>query len=183
MDDSKSRELENLYYEHKDMVFRIGLRFSRGNEEWAMDRVQEVFLRLAEKWESLPQIENYKAFIYRTTMNLCINKVRRQKNILHLMTRFFNPSKEIPTALGSPLPAPDSVAAENQDLRLLDDAIAALPPKIQATVIMYYLEDIEIPAIARILGINKGTVSRRLKTARGKLAELLGERWFQENGT
>ncbi|MBU1240618.1 sigma-70 family RNA polymerase sigma factor [Myxococcota bacterium] len=178
---SKSQDLESLYREHKDMVFRVCMRFGRGDSEWAMDRLQEVFLRLAERWELLPDIDNYKAFIYRTTMNLCINNVRRKKNIFHLMSRFFAPGKEIHTAVGTALREPDGAAEDKENLRLMDDAIGQLAPKQRAVIIMYYFEDIEIPAIATILGVNKGTVSRRLKAGREQLADILGKGWFNDH--
>jgi RNA polymerase sigma-70 factor, ECF subfamily len=181
MSGSKKLDLEDLYHEYKDMVFRVSFRFSRGDKEWAMDRVQDVFLRLAERWDILPEIENHKAFIYRITMNLCINKVRRKKNIFGLMVRFFKPGKEIATAIGVDFKSPDDHAHQNDVLKKLDEAIAQLPPKHQGVVIMYYLEDIGIPAIADILELNKGTISRRLKSAHEKLAVILGERWLVEN--
>ncbi|MBU1221548.1 sigma-70 family RNA polymerase sigma factor [Myxococcota bacterium] len=173
-------ELEKLYMEHKDMVYRVCLRFSHGDSEWALDRMQEVFLKLADKWSALPEIDNHKAFIYRTTFNLCINHSKRQKSLLSLFTKYFN-ADVIDTVAGEPIALPSDAAEKNELLSRLDNALGKLDDKHRESVIMYYLEDIDIPEIASILGVNKGTISRRLKSAREIMAKSLGKEWFDEN--
>ncbi|MBN2725460.1 MAG: sigma-70 family RNA polymerase sigma factor [Deltaproteobacteria bacterium] len=167
-------ELEKLYIENKDMVYRVCLRFSYGDSEWASDRMQEVFLKLADKWHDLPDINHPKSFIYRTTFNLCVNNIKRKKNLLKLFAKFFN-SDVIDSVSGEDYIPPDKSAEDNEMLKQLDKALSVLDEKQRMAVIMYYFEDVEIPEIARILGINKGTVSRRLKSAREKLARELGK--------
>lgn len=168
-----SEIFEELYRTHRDMVYRVCLRFKRGDPEWAADRTQEVFLRLAERWEQLPEMESQKAFLYRTAMNLCINQVRRERTLSELMARFFRGETYVHTAGGSGFELPDQAADDAQWLALLDAAIEKLPPKQRAVVILYYLEEIDIPEIARILHLNKGSVSRRLQSARRALARML----------
>lgn len=165
---------EELYRTHKDMVYRVCLRFRRGDPEWAADRTQEVFLRLAERWEQLPEMESPKAFLYRTAMNLCINQVRREQNFSQLLSRFFGGQTHVPTAGGYAFAAPDEAVSDAQWLARMDEAVAQLPPKQRAVVILYYFEEIDIPEIARILHLNKGSVSRRLQSARKALARFLG---------
>lgn len=155
------------------MVYRVCLRFKRGDPEWAADRTQEVFLRLAERWEQLPEMESPKAFLYRTAMNLCINQVRRERTLADLVTRFFRGETHVHTAGGYEFSAPDEAVSDAQWLARLDAAVAQLPPKQRAVVILYYMEEIDIPEIARILHLNKGSVSRRLQSARKALARFL----------
>ncbi len=167
--------LEQLYRDYRDMVYRVCLRFRRRDPEWAADRLQEVFLRLAERWDQLPLMENPKAFIYRTTMNICINQVRREQNLIQLVNRFFFRATTIHTATGTDFVPPEQAASDAQWLQLLDEAMETLPPGQRAVVIMYYLEGIDIPEIGRILHLNKGSVSRRLKSARKNLACFLAD--------
>lgn len=167
-----SEVFDELYRTHKDMVYRVCLRFKRGDTEWAADRTQEVFLRLAERWEQLPEMESPKAFLYRTAMNLCINEVRRERTIAERMLRFFRGETHVHTASGAVFDPPEKAVSDAQWLALLDEAIEKLPPKQRAVVILYYLEEIDIPEIAHILHLNKGSVSRRLQSARKALARM-----------
>jgi len=175
MRQAASETIAELYLAHKDMVYRVCLRFRRGDPEWAADRTQEVFLRLAERWDQLPEMESPKAFVYRTTMNVCINQVRREQNLVSLLNRFFFAEPVVHTASGTDFVQPEKAASDAQWLERLDGALAQLPVKQRVVVIMYYLEDIDIPEIARILHLNKGSVSRRLKAARKALAGFLGD--------
>jgi len=175
MRQASSDTIAELYLAHKDMVYRVCLRFRRGDPEWAADRMQEVFLRLAERWDQLPEMDSPKAFIYRTTMNVCINQVRREQNLVTLLNRFFHKEPSVYTAGGTDFVQPEKAASDAQWLERLDGALATLPVKQRVVVIMYYLEDVDIPEIGRILHLNKGSVSRRLKAARKQLAMFFGE--------
>ncbi|PKN23790.1 MAG: hypothetical protein CVU65_13570 [Deltaproteobacteria bacterium HGW-Deltaproteobacteria-22] len=175
MRQASSDTIAELYLAHKDMVYRVCLRFRRGDPEWAADRMQEVFLRLAERWDQLPEMDSPKAFIYRTTMNVCINQVRREQNLVTLLNRFFHKEPSVYTAGGTDFVQPEKAATDAQWLERLDGALASLPVKQRVVVIMYYLEDVDIPEIGRILHLNKGSVSRRLKAARKQLAVFFGE--------
>ena len=180
MNGSPTLELTKLYEEYKDMVYRVCLRFKKGDSDWAADRMQEVFLKLTEKWNDLPEISNYKAFIYRITVNTCINHLRREKKLIEIFTKFFLEDTQIDSVRGVQIKTPEHSGADSEALHKIDRALSLLPPKQRAVVIMYYFEDIDIPAIAEILQVNKGTVSRRLKSARQKLAEILNEEEFNK---
>jgi hypothetical protein len=71
-------------------------------------------------------------------------------------------------------PAPDEEAAAWRDLRpLLDEAIAGLPEKYRAPVVLCYLEGRTNEEAARELGCPKGTVAVRLMRARERLRRRL----------
>ena len=53
-------------------------------------------------------------------------------------------------------------------------AIDGLPEKYRLAVVLYYFEDMEISAAARVLRIPEGTVKSRLSKARTLLKEALG---------
>ncbi|MDA3815090.1 MAG: sigma-70 family RNA polymerase sigma factor [Patescibacteria group bacterium] len=178
---SPEKKLEKLYFEFKDMVFRIAMRFSRGNKEWAYDIVQETFLKLAQKLKDSDDIRDPKPFIYRTAMNLCINKINRKNNISRLMRKFFYKHTTIDSAYGNYEISPENTVYNNEVLDKLEKAISQLNHKRRIAVIMYYLEGVDIPSIAEYLGVNKGTVSRRLKQAREKLEKILGREWFEQH--
>ncbi len=80
---------------------------------------------------------------------------------------------ELP-AEGPPAAAGDEEAAAWRDLRpLLDEAIAGLPEKYRAPVVLCYLEGRTNEEAARELGCPKGTVAVRLMRARERLRRRL----------
>lgn len=54
------------------------------------------------------------------------------------------------------------------------DALATLPPRVRACVVLRFFDDLTVPQIARTLGIAEGTVKRYLSDGLGQLELALG---------
>ena len=62
---------------------------------------------------------------------------------------------------------------------IVRDGVAALPPKHQSVVVLYYLHGLSLQETAQILGVRLGTVKLRLHYAlRGLRSHLEGDRRF-----
>jgi len=68
---------------------------------------------------------------------------------------------------------PEASATRNLERRVLNEAIAALPPQFREVLVLRELEDLSYRDIARIAGAPIGTVMSRLSRARRLLAESL----------
>ena len=66
---------------------------------------------------------------------------------------------------------PEALAARALDRRVLNEAIAALPPQFREVLVLRELEDFAYKDIARIVGVPIGTVMSRLSRARRLLAD------------
>ncbi|WP_341423398.1 RNA polymerase sigma factor [Anaerotruncus rubiinfantis] len=66
----------------------------------------------------------------------------------------------------------DNTPARERYRRFAANAIRFLPPGQREAVRLYYLEGIKMPEAAKILGVSRSTVSRRLAAARKTLREL-----------
>jgi len=66
---------------------------------------------------------------------------------------------------------PEALAARELDRRLLNEAIAALPPHFREVLVLRELEDLSYKEIARVIDAPIGTVMSRLARARRLLAE------------
>jgi RNA polymerase sigma-70 factor, ECF subfamily len=74
-----AREVEALYRRHRRLVFRVALRYGRGDVSWAEDVTQDVFLDL---WKALPGLterNDLEGWLYRATTNRCFNRLRRER--------------------------------------------------------------------------------------------------------
>ena len=66
---------------------------------------------------------------------------------------------------------PEALAARALDRRVLNEAIAALPPHFREVLVLRELEELAYKDIARIAGVPIGTVMSRLARARRLLAD------------
>jgi RNA polymerase sigma-70 factor (ECF subfamily) len=148
-----SERLDRLMMLHAALVLRTALRLL-GHYEDAQDASQEVFLRLYRQLGRIDEA-SVEAWLYRTTVNVCLDALRRRGREIELDFE--------PVAPG----AGDSTHAEQQ--RLLIEALPALTPRERAAVTLCCIEGRPTGETADALGITAGTVRSLLSTARAKL--------------
>jgi RNA polymerase sigma factor (sigma-70 family) len=126
----------------------------------AEDAFQATFLVLVRKAATIGRRDAVGAWLYRVAYRVALRARATAR-----------PAVELPPE--GP-PAPDEEAAAWRDLRpLLDEAIAGLPEKYRAPVVLCYLEGRTNEEAARELGCPKGTVAVRLMRARERLRRRL----------
>lgn len=123
-----------------------------GNTEVAEELVQEAFLLVRRNWQ---RAEYPKAYLRTTVTNLCRSHHRRKA--LELRRR--------------PQPA-DHVELGADEMW---DAIATLPFRQRAVVVLRFYEDLPEAQIAELLGCATGTVASSLHRGLAKLRKQLGE--------
>src|SRR4051812_29318219 len=72
-------EIDLLYRRHHPLVFRLALRYGRGNVSWAEDVTQDVFLGLFRVIDSLTDLGDLSGWLYRAPTNRCLNRLRRER--------------------------------------------------------------------------------------------------------
>lgn len=131
------------------------------NREQAEDIVQEAFLRF---WQisSYRSMEKEKAYLYTIVGNLCTDHFRRKKEELPGNDTFF---EEIP----------DESSLENtvSDRDMVERAMARLEPQDREIILLHFVSELPVTTVAKILGISRFAVHRRLKAAKEKLKKEL----------
>lgn len=159
--DEFAARLGALFDTHHQRLYRLARRLS-GSAEDARDVVQETFLRAARSPASVPSGKpNEEAWLVRVLINICRDRWRRStvhRNTAHLQE---------PSA-GSADPEPALLARA-----LVQQALAALPPRRRAILVMYELEGMSIPAIAALVGVAAVTVRWHLSIGRREMARAL----------
>jgi len=134
-----------------------------GSTEEAEDVAQQVFIRV---WQHLGDYDpggSFASWLYRITTNLCIDTLRRDKHEAPL---------DEETRGGGRSDLEDRI--QRQDEReQLRAAIARLPDKTRAALILREYEQLSYKEIAQVLRIPIGTVMSRLNYARRALGQLL----------
>jgi RNA polymerase sigma factor (sigma-70 family) len=149
---------------HGALVHRIAFRML-GDAAEAEDIAQESLLRLwrdASRWQA--GHSGVAAWLTRVAMNQCLDRLRRRK---------FASDDEVPEREDETPLAPDLIDAEASRERVVA-AIADLPDRQRAAIVLTYYEDQPNNAAAVLLDMNIKAFESLLLRARGALAKALG---------
>ena len=160
IDDRDDRTFATIVRKHGPMVFATCRRIV-GHHHDAEDAFQACFLVLAAKAETVRPQSRLGAWLHGVAVR-CALKARR-------VSRF----TEVPL-LEWPMPERDSI--EPDLVSHLDDALAAIPDKYRAAVVLCHLQGRTRSEAARELGWSEGTLSGRLHRAMELLAKRLTAR-------
>lgn len=162
-DVTAERELEQLFKEHYQFVYRTAHGIT-GNSEDAEDILQNIFMGLVRREFPPDLLRNPRAYLYRAAFNLSLNVIRDRKR---------RPSSEDSETMDS-IPAKRNSDADDEELeKRLHEAIAALHPGASQIVLLRYVHDYSIADIAKLLGTSRSVVAVTLFRARARLKHIL----------
>lgn len=156
-----------LYRQHRDRVYRIALRYARGDGAWAEDVTQDVFVSLCRTVHRLEDDDDadLNGWFYRVTQNACLSRLRR--------TAMMN-APGVRWLLGRRQREPEDLeetAARREGVRRVLGALDTLSPKQRVAFCMYHLDGREQAEIGEILGFSKSYVCKLVKRAEERLRE------------
>jgi len=150
-------------------------RFLNDYEE-AVDIAQETFVRVYFAAERYHSGYAFSTYIYRIATNLAISETRRRKRRKLLsLTGLFQAEGDEETEFQPPdnRNLPDADLIDDEKSRVIGRAIAALPEKYRAPIVLREIEGKTYDEIAVILELGLGTTKSRISRARGLLKEKL----------
>jgi RNA polymerase sigma-70 factor (ECF subfamily) len=153
--DGSSGSFDELYRRHRDRVARAAY-LVLGEPETAQDVAQDAFL---VAWRDLRRLRDpavFGAWVTGIALNLC-----RRPALLRWLRRSH---------------AERDIAVVHEGIEtgiLVRKAVAALPHRMRAVVVLRFFGQFSEPEIADALGIPVGTVKSRLQRARARLAVAL----------
>lgn len=150
---------------HRRSVYQVCYRFVNNHED-ASDLSQEAFVRA---WRGLKTFKGEAAlstWLYRIAVNACLNKVSSKRIDLEPIDsdQFEDTRAESPT---------DSIVRGERGAAVRR-AIAKLPEKQRATLILRTYHEMSHQEIADVLGSTVGAVKANFFHALGNLKKLLG---------
>ena len=150
-------------------------RFLNDYEE-AVDLAQETFVRVYFAIERYHTDYAFSTYLYRIATNLAISEIRKRKRrrILSL-TGLFQTEDDRETEFQPPdkKPLPDADLIEDEKSRQIAAAIAALPEKYRAPIILRDVEGKTYEEVAQIMELGLGTTKSRISRGRALLKEKL----------
>jgi RNA polymerase sigma-70 factor (sigma-E family) len=131
-----SGSLVDLYYETYGRMVRLAVLLT-GSQPAAEDLVHDAFLRVHRHWQ---RVEHPKAYLRQAVVNACRSSARRV---------------DLERSVQATTP-PTIVSLEADEMF---DALAALPHRQRAALVLQFYEDLPQSEIAEILGCREGTVA------------------------
>jgi RNA polymerase sigma-70 factor (ECF subfamily) len=139
-----------------------------GDEEDARDVVQDACIRAFKSIKRFRGEARFSTWMYRITANCAATHMaRRAKN------RHEELSNDEPIADPRPEIDPEGMAETGMLRNRVSEALAELPPRLRAVVVLRDIYDLPHEAIASELGITESAAKVRLHRARRKLRERL----------
>lgn len=150
-------------------------RFLNDYEE-AVDLAQETFVRVYFALERYHTEFAFSTYIYRIATNLAISEIRKRKRRkLVSLTGLFQFDNEEAQDFNPPdeKSLPDEDLIESEQSRTIANAIATLPEKYRAPIVLRDVEGKSYEEVAAIMELGLGTTKSRISRARKLLREKL----------
>jgi RNA polymerase sigma-70 factor, ECF subfamily len=151
---------------HRRPVYQLCYRFV-GNHEDASDLSQEVFLRAYRGLRTFRGQSSLATWLYRIGVNVCLNRLSASALATEAIEerQFVDERAESPT---------ERMLKAERGARVRA-AIARLPRKQRATLILRTYHEMSHQEIADVLGSSVGAVKANFFHALGSLKKLLGD--------
>lgn len=158
-----AKEYSKAYDDFADAIFRH-CYFRVFNRERARDITQETFIKVWGHIAKGNEIDNLRAFLYKTATNLIIDDSRKKRELSldQLQDEGMEPQFDHQAKIESKIEATRVLKVLNQ-----------VEEKYRDVVVMRYIDDLKPEEIAEIIGETANNVSVRLNRGVAKTRELL----------
>lgn len=129
-----------------------------GDHHEAEDLVQTTLAKLYPGWSRISRLDEPDAYVHRALANNNLSRFRRRR-VVHLLTSRL-PERGRPESTG-----------RVETRASLVTALAALPPRMRAVVVLRYWEDLSEQQVADALGCSVGNVKSQASRALHKLRD------------
>jgi RNA polymerase sigma-70 factor, ECF subfamily len=161
----ESAAFDVIVERHRRSVYLLCYRFVSNHED-ASDLSQDVFLRAYRGLRSFRGQSSLATWLYRIGVNVCLNRVSAKKPLSERIEerQFVDEKAES---------APDRLLKDERGARVRA-AIAQLPRKQRATLVLRMYHDMSHQEIADVLGSSVGAVKANFFHALSNLKKMLG---------
>jgi len=156
-----SDPFEEFVRDRSEYLFQLALLLAGRNQADAQDLLQVALERAWRRRRAIARDDNTEAYVRRALVNASIDRWRwlRRRDERSLDAAEPGPAGGDPASL---------VARRDELIR----ALAALPPRQRAVLVLRYWEDMPEAEVARVLGCSVGTVKSQASRGLARLREL-----------
>ncbi|HSS68187.1 MAG TPA: SigE family RNA polymerase sigma factor [Nocardioidaceae bacterium] len=140
-----------------------------GDWHRADDVAQEALIRIYSAWSRIERTTGLMPYARRTVVRLLVDHSRRPWR------------RETTGVAVDPAPVRDQTDVVDNRILLLE-ALAQLPPRRRACVVLRYFDDLSVAETAAALGCSEGTVKSQTSRGIDELRSVLEQRGFTDLG-
>jgi RNA polymerase sigma-70 factor (ECF subfamily) len=164
-----------LLEKHRSPVIHFLYRMVQ-NQAIAEELAQEVFLRVYRSRESYEPTAKFTTWLFRIATHLALNSLRDGRN-QRLEERLDDDSSDTPVRqVSDQRPSVEQTMVQQARLDEVRRAVAMLPEKQRAAVLMHKYQEMEYSQIAKVLNCSESAVKsllfRAYETLRARLAHM-----------
>ncbi|NOZ43357.1 MAG: sigma-70 family RNA polymerase sigma factor [Alphaproteobacteria bacterium] len=149
--------IEQMYQDNHEGFLRFLMQKTRNTDD-AHDVLQEAFQKLITR-DGLGDMENPRAYLYRTATNIIIDRRRKGQHHKKYIREVTNGVQAGTASLAAAIP-PDRQVAARQELAMLDQALNDLPEKCRRTFLLHREQYLKYSEIAEKLQISVSMVEK-----------------------
>jgi RNA polymerase sigma-70 factor (ECF subfamily) len=164
--DGRPGAFEVIVERHRRSIYQLCYRFV-GNHEDASDLSQDVFLRAYRGLKKFRGHSSVATWLYRIGVNVCLNRV----SVTRPQFESIEERQHVDRLTES---ASDRVLRDERAVRVRA-AVAELPPKQRAVLVLRVYHELSHQEIAEIVGTSVGAVKANVFHALQNLKKRLGE--------
>lgn len=146
----------NLYNRYKNVVYSCALKITK-SKTLSEEVVQDVFLKIWFKKETLNDIAHFESYIFVTARNHIFNMIKQMAKERTLKSKIIYSDISFDTA--------DTPLEDQQFTCLLNEIIGQLPAQQQKVYLMMKEQDMSYQEIADLLDISPLTVKKHMAQA------------------
>lgn len=143
------------------------------NQNDVEDLAQEVFIKVYKNLSKFKGDSSLYTWIYKITVNLCLDEVKKRKNIIYLDEKLEVEDGELERELPSSDKTQVELYEEKELKEKLHKCIGKLPEKQRVMIVLRDIKGFSYEEISEITSVKLGTVKSQISRARLKLKELL----------
>lgn len=169
-----NQNFEQFMRNYQNMVFSTAIRLLASEAE-AQDISQEVFLKAFERFGELQSSPTVGGWLKTVTTNMCLNHLTRYRKRWTFFSELFaNDAEEDQPAFDIPAPELTGEFLNEADQRkILEEALAKLPPAQRVPLVLYHFENQSYEEIASSLKISLSKVKTDIFRGREALKKKL----------
>lgn len=150
--------LNTLFKNHYDELCRYAHSILK-DQDVAEDVVQQLFIKLWEKRETISEIENIRSYLFRSTFNMSLNEKKKMQRM---------PKSDEDIVLNNSLHASEDASdliVSNELQEKIDSAMLVLPEKCREVFHLSRNEQLSYKEIAQEMNISTKTVENQVGKA------------------
>jgi RNA polymerase sigma-70 factor (ECF subfamily) len=172
------KAFEDLVRRYQRQVANI-IYLTLGSREEVQDISQEVFVRVYRSIDKFEFDASFFSWIYRITVNLCIDELRRKKIKRALSLDFLTEGTVEREKKSKKQPLASDGVLDDEKREIILGALQKITQEHRQVIILREYEDLTYAEIASYLGISIQAVKSRIFRAREDLRVLLKD-YFEE---